>query len=83
MLLLLLLADIPYDVEIVIRGTDAPDPTLLDVTSFLYDLNLVYEIGRLATDPRYEDYQFSPYTLFRDGRPLRYNERLIVQKLTH
>lgn len=53
-----------------IRGKEPPEPTLLDVTSFLYDFNLLYEISRLALDPRYEQYRFSRYTYFRKGRPL-------------
>jgi hypothetical protein len=83
MLLLLLMANIPVDVEIDVLGKEEAMPTLLDISSFLYDLNLGYELSRLATDPSYEHVHFSRYSLFRNGRPLRKQDRLRVKHLSH
>jgi hypothetical protein len=69
-------------VEIHLRAKELEIPTLFQITNFLYDVNLIYELARLATDPRYEDFRFSRYAYFRDGRPLRDEDRLRVFKLT-
>lgn len=82
MLLLLLSADAPVDLELNLHGEQTDLPTLLDVSSFLYDFNLVYELGRLATDQKYRTVRFSRYSLFRKGRPLDHLDRLSVTKLS-
>jgi hypothetical protein len=82
-MLLLLLADLPFDAQIRVLGQESEQPTLLDVSSFLYDFNLGYELARLATDPRYESFQFSHYALYRKGRPLKDDDRLRVISLSH
>jgi len=83
----LYLGPFPFDphqphFRIRIAGPDISYPSLLDVSSFLYDFNLLYEITRLATDPRYGDFRFSNYALFRKGRPLEPRDRLHVEALS-
>src|SRR5215469_5387279 len=83
----LYLGPFPFDphqphFRIRITGPDISYPSLLDVSSFLYDFNLLYEITRLATDPRYDDFRFSNYALFRKGRPLEPRDRLHVEALS-
>ena len=56
-------------------------PELIEVTNFLYDFNMLYEINRLALDKKYEDFKFSHFTYFRKGRPLNSEDRLRVSKL--
>ena len=68
--------------EIHVRAKELETPTLFQVTNFLYDINLIYELSRLATDPRYQNFRFSRYAYFRDGRPLRDADRLRIIKLT-
>jgi hypothetical protein len=68
--------------RIRLLGTENAFPSLLDVSSFLYDFNLTYEIARLATDSKYSDFMFSRYTLFRKGRPLEEPDRLHVEHLS-
>jgi len=74
--------DEPY-FRIRLTGNEESFPSLLDVSSFLYDLNLLYEISRLATDPKYHDFSFSNYAFYRRGRPLDERDRLYVQSLSH
>jgi hypothetical protein len=74
--------DEPY-FRIRLTGNEQSLPSLLDVSSFLYDFNLLYEIGRLATDPRYFDFRFSSNLFYRRGRPLDERDRLYVQSLSH
>lgn len=73
----------PNDPYFLIRltGSEGKFPSLLDISSFLYDLNLLYEITRLAADGKYYDFKFSDEVLFRNGRPLDGHDRLHVQSL--
>jgi hypothetical protein len=75
----------PLDVEpeylaIDIEGKEN-HPALQEVSNFIYDVNLVYEISRMATDPRYERYKFSRFIWNRNGRHLRDADRLHVTSL--
>jgi hypothetical protein len=69
--------------EISLRGQDDDYPSLLDVSAFLYDFNLVYEFSRLATDPKYSGYTFSRYSWNRFSRPISAGDRLRVAMLRH
>jgi len=57
--------------------------TLLNMSGFLYDFNLLYEITRLAVDSKYEDFHFSPAAYYRQGRPLRTADRLQVRRVIY
>ena len=67
--------------QIELVASELQTPTLLQVTSFLYDFNLVYEVSRLATDRSYERSHISRYVYYRYGRPLRDEDRLSVVRL--
>ena len=54
---------------------------LIDVTSFLYDFNLTYEVLRLATDPDHKEYQFSDETWSKKHRDLPPDQQLHALKL--
>jgi hypothetical protein len=64
-----------------LSGVEDAFPTLLDVSGFLYDFNLLYEFMRLSVDPAHHDFRFSQYAYYRNGRPLKDNERLHVESL--
>jgi hypothetical protein len=67
-----------------LRGDESDFPALIDVSSFLYDFNLLYEVARLATDEAYQDYAFSsPQVYYRFGRPLRDEDKLRIERLRH
>ncbi len=68
-------------IQLRLTGDEASIPTLFELTNFFYDFNLVYEIGRLATDPKYEGKSFSRHALYRNGRPLEDQDRLLVRHL--
>lgn len=63
-------------------GSESSFPMLADVENFLYDLNFLYEIVRLAADPQYERFRFSHNVFYRRGRPLEDEDRLHVESLT-
>jgi hypothetical protein len=65
-----------------LRGEEEKLPLLLDVTSFLYDFNLLYEFARLGVDPQYADYTFNTqYSWTRKNRPLAEIDRLRLVQL--
>jgi hypothetical protein len=71
------------DIELIVQGVEGEEPQFLDVISFLYDWNLLYEIARLATDERYSDVRFTHYLFYRKGRPLRSEDRMRLEFLSH
>jgi hypothetical protein len=68
--------------SIRLTAGEGPFPTLVDVTNFLYDFNILYEIARLTTDPTYSDFRFSRFVFYRKGRPLNSSDRLRVQSIS-
>lgn len=56
-------------------------PSLQEVSSFIYDFNLLYELSRIGADPRYERYVFSRFIWTRNGRHLKEEDRLRVTAL--
>jgi hypothetical protein len=74
----------PNEAYFSIRLTagEAPFPTLVDITNFLYDFNILYEIARLTTDPTYSHFRFSRFVFYRKGRPLELSDRLRIQSIS-
>ena len=71
----------PY-FRISLVGDAGELPRLSDVLNFLYDVNVVYEVSRLATDPSYRNFEFrAPFVFYRTGRPLRDADRLHLSLL--
>lgn len=68
-------------IRVAMRGIEGAFTPLLEVSSFLYDFNLLYEIDRLAIDPAYESFRFTPSVYYRTGRPLEDSDRLHVESL--
>jgi hypothetical protein len=69
--------------QIRLRGREDDYPPLLDVSSFLYDFNLIYEFSRLGSDPKYSLYSFSQFSWNRNARRLANDDRLRVVSLRH
>jgi hypothetical protein len=67
--------------ELTVRGAEREYPALIDVTSFLYDWNLLYEFSRIVVDPRYADFKFSRFSAYRGAKRIRAEDRLEVQRL--
>jgi hypothetical protein len=64
-----------------IRADAGQPPEISDVGLFLYDLDSLYEIVRLAFDPAYKTYRFSRFSLYRNGRPLVPGDKMTVRQL--
>jgi hypothetical protein len=52
-----------------------------DVGLFIYDFDSLYELVRMAVDPKYAGYTFSRFSLYRNGRPLDEEDQLRVEQL--
>lgn len=66
-----------------LRCDDDGLPRLLDLYTFFYDFNRVYELSRIATDPNYEEMQVDDLPGWREGPVpvLRDRDRLRVEFL--
>src|SRR5437867_4630893 len=68
--------------QILLKGSEQEEfPPLAELAMFLYDFSLAFKIARLATDHRYDNFQFSDYVLFRNSRPLRQDDQLRLEVL--
>jgi hypothetical protein len=69
-------------IHIDISGTDSRH-TLLDFSRFLYHLDLVYEISRLATDAKYHKYRFPKHTFRPVVSPLEPDDLMFLSRVRH
>jgi hypothetical protein len=70
----------PQYLAIAVEGEEG-HPPLQEVSSFIYDFNLVYEISRIASDPTYQRYTFNRFIWNRNGRRLKDSDRLHLVSL--
>lgn len=68
--------------QISVRGTEGDNLPLEEVTKFLYEFNLLYEMSRLVVDPRYETYKITQATSSRVVNRLWVNDKLYLEKLS-
>jgi hypothetical protein len=68
--------------QISLRGDEGDYPSLSDISSFLYDFNLLYEFSRLIVDPRYGDYRFTRFSGYRNAKRLIPKDQLLVEGLS-
>lgn len=68
--------------RISVRGTEGDNLPLEEVTKFLYEFNLLYEMSRLVVDPRYEAYKITQATSSRVVNRLWANDKLYLEKLS-
>jgi hypothetical protein len=67
--------------RIALRGEEGDYPALIDISSFFYDFNLLYEFSRLVVDPKYEGYKFSRYSGYRNAKRVFPDDRLEIESL--
>jgi len=60
---------------------DVKKPYLLDITSLLYDFELIHDFSLLSTAEEYSNYRFSQIFWYRNGRPLKPNHKLRVIRI--
>jgi len=72
----------PY-ARLTITGDEEDQISVDDIGLFLYDFATLYELTRLALDPKYESFKFSRFALYRNGRPVKENDDIYIEKITH
>ena len=70
-----------FQFRITLVASELSKPALGDIALFIYDFDSLYEVSRLSADPKYEDYKFSRYALYRNGRPIDSDDRMRVEML--
>lgn len=51
-------------------------PYLLDITSLLYDFELLHDLSLILWVDDYSDYKFSIFFMYRNGRPIKAHHRI-------
>src|SRR5215471_17199909 len=67
--------------QIALRCDEGDYPALSDVTSFLYDFNLLYEFSRMVIDSKYEGVKLSRSSGYRNRKRLWPEDRLEIERL--
>ncbi len=67
--------------RITLRGEEGEYPPVSDISSFLYDFNLLYEFSRLVIDPKYGRYRFSSRSVYRNARRVLPDDQLEIDSL--
>jgi hypothetical protein len=67
--------------RIALRGEEGDYPALINISSYLYDINLLYEFSRLVVDPIYQGYKFSRFSGYRNAKRLLPDDRLELESL--
>lgn len=57
-------------------------PFLLDISSLLYDFELLHDLSLILCAEEYIDYKFSRFFWFRNRRPIRKQHRLRASRIT-
>jgi hypothetical protein len=68
--------------QIDVHCKDGDYPSLSGIAYFLHDFNLLYEFSRIVEDPKYRDYRFSRFSVYRNRRRIDPNDQLVVRRLT-
>jgi hypothetical protein len=67
--------------RISLRGNEGDYPSLVEISSFLYDFNLLYEFSRMVVDPEYQGYKFSRYSGYRNAKRVSPDDQLEIESL--
>ncbi|MEK7994631.1 MAG: hypothetical protein AAB403_12575 [Planctomycetota bacterium] len=73
--------DAARPVGAVLTFEEKQTPFLLDLSSLLYDLELLHDLGVMLWYERYARLSFSRYFWYRNGRPLRPEHRLRARRV--
>lgn len=54
---------------------------LLDLSSFLYDIELMHDLTLLTLGDEYKQYKFNRYFWYRNGRPIKNEHKIILSEI--
>jgi len=64
-----------------LQAEDNEDARLPDISSFLYDTNLLYEFIRVVVDEQYARYKFNRFSGYRNNHRVDPKDQLLVYRL--
>jgi hypothetical protein len=68
--------DYRTSIEVKFVFSDEVKPFLLDISSLLYDLELLYDIAVIISLDEYADYKFTRFFWYRNGRTIKDEYRI-------
>lgn len=69
------------NVRLKLVFSEEKKPYLLDITSLLYDFELLHDFSLILWADDYSDYKFSRFLLYRNRRPIMANHKIRVVKI--
>ncbi|MCW3985172.1 MAG: complement resistance protein TraT [Candidatus Bathyarchaeota archaeon] len=68
-------------IKLKLTFSDKKRPYLLDVSSLLYDFELLHDLALMLYAEGYSNYKFSRFFWYRKGRPIRPNHKIRAIKI--
>jgi hypothetical protein len=69
------------NVRLKLVFSEEKKPYLLDITSLLYDFELLHDFSLILWADDYSDYKFSRFFLYRNKRPIKANHKIRAVKI--
>jgi hypothetical protein len=68
-------------VQVIIRANQTDPPNVSEVGLFVFDFDSLYELARLSVDPKYADFNFTRFALYRNARRVDSRDKMYVDLL--
>jgi hypothetical protein len=68
-------------VQLIIRAHQPYPPIASEVGLFVFDFDSLYELVRLSVDPKYADFNFTRFALYRNAKRVEASDKLYVSLL--
>lgn len=69
------------DIKLRLVFSEKERPYLLDISSLLYDFELLHDFSLILCAEEYYDYRFSRFFWYRNGRPIKAHHKIRVAKI--
>jgi len=68
-------------VRVLIRAHQPEPPNASEVGLFVFDFDSLYELVRLSVDPKYADFNFTRFALYRNAKRVDADDKMYVRLL--
>ena len=69
------------DIKLRLVFSEKEKPYLLDISSLLYDFELLHDFSLILSAEEYYDYKFSRYFWYRKGRPIKAHHKIRAARI--
>lgn len=70
-----------HSLQIIIQANQLNSPATADVGLFVIDFDSLYELIRLSVDPKYAEFNFTRFALYRNARRVDQPDKMYVELL--